>query len=634
MSCGISSWLIVVVGRAGRVMKPIIVLAVMLVGFVAVSWSSLGHAVGAVPAARLWSFQPLVDAAVPKSGDRWVHGAIDEFILQRLASENLRPSPPADARTVIRRLYLDVLGLPPAPAEVSAFARDRRPDAYERLVERVLANPHYGERWGQHWLDVVRYGESDGFETNRERDNAFYYRDYVVRSLNEDHRYDEFVMEQLAGDALDKDAGTGFLVAGPHDIVKSPDINLTLSQRQDELADMVNATGTTFLGVTIGCARCHDHKFDPIPQADFFALQAVFAGVQHAQRQLSVTVNPELRQQEASLNSELADLRRRMIQLPIRPPVETRENQERFEPVTARFVRFSIQSTIGNGQPCIDELEIYTATNDEETSRNVALAEYGSVATSSSTLPGYAIHQLEHVNDGQLGNANSWISNEPGGGWVQIEFSEVVIVDSVVWGRDRHGRYTDRLASEYRIEVATEPDQWKLVASHEDRLPVSFDLAGGEKRALRDDTRQRPVLTDQDRADLVSLLHERSWLEAELKPLRERIHGGEQAYLGSFQQPPRTHILYRGDPLTPQREIAPASLSSIRAPGELGLELDEPEQRRRLALARWIASDENPLTARVIANRFWQYHFGRGIVATASDFGANGVPPTHSELLD
>lgn len=190
-------------------------------------------------------------------------------------------------------MYQVVLGLPPSEGEVEAFVQDPSPGAVERLVDRILSNPRYGERWGRHWLDVVRYADSNGFETNRERKTAYPYRDYVIRSFNGDVPYDRFVREQVAGDALGADLGTGFLVAGAFDLVKSPDINLTLMQRQDELADIINTTGTAFLGLTLGCARCHDHKFDPVSQKDYYALQAVFAGVGFGDRTLPVAPSPE-----------------------------------------------------------------------------------------------------------------------------------------------------------------------------------------------------------------------------------------------------------------------------------------------------------------------------------------------------
>ena len=206
-----------------------------------------------------WSFQPVKRPQGLARGTE-----IDQLIQAKLRDKGLTASPPADKPTLIRRLYLVMHGMPPTPEEVAEFIADKSADAYARLVDRVLDSPRYGERWARHWMDVVRYADTNGFETNRERKTAYHYRDYLISSLNADKPYDQFIKEQLAGDAMGVDAATGFLVAGPFDVVKSPDKNLTLMQRQDELTDMVNTTGTAFLGLTMGCARCHNHKFDPI----------------------------------------------------------------------------------------------------------------------------------------------------------------------------------------------------------------------------------------------------------------------------------------------------------------------------------------------------------------------------------
>jgi hypothetical protein len=355
-----------------------------------------------------WSFQPIQAHAPPRAGDpAWALNPIDGFIWEKLAQAGLEPSSAADRVTLIRRVYYEMCGLPPAPEAVQEFVADERPDAWERLVDRVLASPRYGERWAGHWLDVVRFGESDGFETNRERPSAYRYRDYVIDAFNDDKPYDRFVAEQLAGDALGADPATGFLVAGPCDVVKSPDVQLTLMQRQDELADIIHTTGTTFLGLTLGCARCHDHKFDPVTQKDYYALQAVFAGVIHGER-------------------EWRDA----------PNILSGKNQS--------------------------------------------------------------------------------------------------------------------------------PEAVKV-------------------------------------------------------------------YAGIFQQPQPTHLLFRGDPLEPRQQVAPDTIAVLDS---LELSAEAPEQARRRALAEWLVRPENPLAARVLANRIWHCHFAQGIVATPNDFGASGAAPTHPELLD
>ncbi len=582
--------------------------------------------VSAAPAeAEHWSFRPVVRPLLPSvvRAD-WPRGAVDRFLLSRLERERLAPSPEAERATLLRRLKFDLLGLPPAPDEIDAFLADARPDAYERLVERYLASPHFGERWARHWLDVVRFAESHGFEMNQPRPNAWPYRDYVIRALNDDKPYDRFVTEQIAGDALGADEATGFLVAGPWDQVKSPDVGLTLNQRADELHDVVGTAGSTFLGLTVGCARCHNHKFDPISQNDYYAVKAVFAGVQHGDRPLQaprpdgMAEDPEeLRRRIATLTAELEA--REPLARPEGPagrrlPVNTRKNVERFTPVAARFVRFTTLAT-NRYEPCLDELEVYTTGPQ---ARNVALASAGAKATSSGDYGAApAIHRLEHVNDGRYGNGRSWISNEVGRGWVQVELREPVVIDRVVWGRDREGKFDDRLPIHYRVEVATEPGAWRLVASSDDRLmfgtaapPAPPALAGSESAAYE----------------------ERAARRGELERRLEVLERGKMVYAGRFAAPEPTPRLHRGDPLQPREAVAPGALSAFGP--KLSLAADAPERERRLALARWMTDPHHPLTARVIVNRLWQHHFGRGLVDTPGDFGGNGAKPTHPELLD
>jgi hypothetical protein len=239
-----------------------------------------------------WAFLPL------NAGKQ---DSVDGFISEKLKEKGLAMNPPADARTFIRRASFDLVGLPPTPEEVTAFEKEFIQDqasSIQHLVDRLLASPRYGERWARHWLDVVRFAESHGFEMNRVRPNAWPYRDYIIRSLNEDKPYDQFVREQIAGDQLGADEGTGFLVAGAWDQVKGQDPALRANQRADEMHDLVSTTSSTFLGLTVGCARCHDHKFDPVSQVDYFRVRAIFEGVQHAERELR-PADSELRQTKA-----------------------------------------------------------------------------------------------------------------------------------------------------------------------------------------------------------------------------------------------------------------------------------------------------------------------------------------------
>jgi hypothetical protein len=567
-----------------------------------------------------WSFQPVVRPSPPEPGSEWSNGAIDAFVARAMAGKGLSPSPRADRRTLIRRLYLVMHGLPPAPEEVEAFVADPSPDAWSELVDRALASPHFGERWARHWLDIVRFAETNGFETNRERLTAYHFRDYVIRSFNEDKPYDQMVREHIAGDAFGAPVGTGFLVAGPYDIVKSPDVNLTLMQRQDELADMINTTGTAFLGLTLGCARCHNHKFDPVTQRDYYAMQAVFAGVSHGERAMPKASTQEERSRLATLGVELTVLLSELETLKgravggtggKREPVNAAGNVETFAPAEVKFVRFTINRT-SSSQPCIDELRVFDTEG-----KNVALAKHGSKPTASGTLSGYDIHKLEHINDGRDGNSHSWISNSSGG-WVQIEFPEKATVGRIEWARDREGRFNDRVAVDYRIEGSPDGGNWILLASSADRQP--FRGASDPNAFLAD-------LNDADAEKARGLISQIDANRQEIAALRD----GVKAWIGNFGQPGATHRLYRGDPMAKREVVAPDALEVF---GSLGMELDEVEQQRRVKVAEWIASKDNPLTARVMVNRLWQFVFGVGIVDTPSDFGGNGTLPTHPELLD
>ena len=575
-----------------------------------------------------WALKPVVRPSVPMPTIRKtkIASSIDAFIATKLAEKKLTFAPVADRRAFIRRLYLVMHGLPPTPEEVKQFINDAHPDAVEKLVDRVLASPRYGERWARHWLDIARFAESNGFETNRDRKNAYPYRDYVIQSLNDDKPYDQFIREQIAGDAFGADAGTGFLVAGAYDLVKSPDINLTLMQRQDELADIVNTTGTAFLGLTLGCARCHDHKFDPISQKDFYAIQAVFAGVNFAERPLRRKPSAAEEMVLASLKEELAPKEAALAALKqkatatnlgetsgrtLRPAVNERFNEEKFAPVEATAVRFTILATT-SAEPCIDELEIF-----DDNGTNVALAAAGTRASASGTLPGYAIHKLEHINDGLPGNGKSWISDTSGGGWVQLDFPAPKRIQRIVWSRDRNGGFKDRIATDYRIEAALEAGKWTEIASSKDRERAD----GPDPNAL---------LKSLSSADAMSARELQEQIR-ETKSRMVKLSGGATAWIGTFSQPKATHRLYRGDPMQEREVVAPGAVMVL---GSLGLAMDEPEQQRRIKLAEWIANANNPLTARVMVNRIWHYIFGTGLVDTPSDFGANGSMPTNPALLD
>ncbi|HEY1785272.1 MAG TPA: DUF1549 domain-containing protein, partial [Pirellulales bacterium] len=550
------------------------------------------------------------DVPAPAHADR-VRTPIDAFILSRLETAGLEPAAQADRATLIRRAMFDVWGLPPDPAEVEAFVADPDPAAYEHLVDRLLASPHYGERWAQHWLDVVRFAESHGFETNSERNSAWPYRDYVIRAFNDDIPFPQFIREQLAGDQVGAPLATGFLVAGAFDGVGSPNEELTRQQRHQVLDDMISTVGQGFMAMTIGCAKCHDHKFDVISQRDYYALQSMVAGVRHGEREIALEIKPEqqregdeLRRQLAALEGQIRGLRAQAeplarLDVPLADPAALRSsvqatgNIERFPPIAARWIRMTILTT-NNDEPCVDELEVFAADNG----RNVALASQGATAKASSVYHngGLPIHQLAHINDGQYGNGRSWISDEMGTGWIQIELPESIVIDRVEWARDRNKVLSDRLPLRYRIEVAEQPDGWQAVATGDDRRAFS----------PQDPQPAQTGLNEAAQAQIAQLKRQADAISARLNTVAP-----PKVFAGLFSTPDTIYRLHRGEVMQRREAIAPGTPALVGTP--VALAAEAPDAERRLALANWLGSDTNPLTARVMVNRIWQHHFGRGL---------------------
>ena len=564
-----------------------------------------------------WSFKPLVRSGgiLPPSSS-----VIDSFIDAKLAEKKLHRSPPADPVSWLRRVTFDLTGLPPTPAEVSAFIHNQD---HAAVVERLLKSERYGERWAQHWLDVVRYADTHGFEVNTERPNSWPYRDYVIRAFNNDTPYDRFIKEQIVGDAMNEDAATGFLVTAsvllPGQIGKD-DASKRLA-RQDSIDEMVMNIGQTFLGLSIGCARCHDHKFDPITSKDYYAMQAFVAGVEYADRDLHTPAAEAARTEEKKLKARLAEIDKELAHFePMaksgaeRPMINARENSDRFAPVKTQRLRFTIKATT-NLEPCIDELEVFNTRGE-----NVALATSGTKRKSSGDIGVAERHELRFLNDGRYGNSRSWMSSKLGQGWVELEFPQEQLIERVVWSRDREGKFTDRLATDYQIEISDAAGQWHTVADASDRQrfdPKNKKLAKPTLKGLTpaENKRARPLFEEKSRTE---------------KQIAQAVNL-QKVFAGTFRTPDDIHLLNRGDPEQPKEAVTPAVLSAL---GDVKLAKESTEQDRRRALADWIANAQNPLTARVMVNRIWQGHFGTGLVQTPSDFGRMGFKPTHPELLD
>ncbi len=601
-----------------------------------------------------WAYQPLPESfQFSVSSFQSEENPIDAFIAKKLAEQNLEMNPPADARTLIRRATYDLHGLPPTPEEVAAFQADYSKDpqsAFRTLVDRLLESPRYGERWGRHWLDVVRFGESNGFERNVIIGDLWPFRDYVIRSINADKPFDQFIREHLAGDVFGKDdpdiaIGTAFLVAGPYDDVGNQDPKAKAQIRANTLDEIINATGEAFLGMTLGCARCHDHKFDPISQRDYYQLYATFAGIRHGRTTLATPEQKSARQQKiaplqkkhdaltkAKSELENAILQRGKAKLAEyekqwkRPRTDRMGTEETFPGVRAKFVRFICQANdvnVASKSFNMDEFEVYAAGSNQ----NVALAGAGAKASGQARInedfPGVYGPQL--TIDGKTGRRFICTSDR-----LTIALSEPVEIDRVVFssakGEDVPNHRKFSFVADFRIETSLDGETWTEVANSADRKPVSA--------AHRDHRLALAEITGAERKEKARLTRELSQIQAEMR----KIPDFPQVWIGTRSAADAKgpfQVFVGGNPQRKGDSVVPASLSTLSdvAPA-YNLPADAGEDQRRLRLAEWITHPQNPLPARVLANRLWHYHFGVGIVDTPNDFGYMGGRPTHPELLD
>ena len=459
-------------------------------------------------AAEYWAFQPISEPAPPASDSSWIRTAVDAFILEKLEEKGVQPSLPLERERLVRRVYLDLIGLPPTPEQAREFLDDTSLRAYQDLVERLLESPHYGERWALKWLDVVRYSDTDGFERDRYRTDAWRYRDYVVDAFNADKPYDRFVQEQIAGDELfpgDSSAltATGFIRVGPRHVVGGNQDKA--EARQEILTEMTYGVGAVLLGLTVQCAQCHDHKFDPIPQADYYRLQAFFAATDLAEP--NVAPHDRVRAYEAAAEAH----RQRLA--PIKAKLKEIEDPYRSQARALKIAQLDA--------PFLGALETPEAQRNEEQKRLAEEAE----------------------------------------GQVKLLWYEMVAL-----------------------------------------IPA--------------DVKAR-------RAELRGQMHAIE-LEAPDTP------AGAMA-VANMQEAPATHILKVGDYRYKQERVEPGFPTVV---GDHGIDVPTSPEGRRAALARWLASPENPLTARVMANRVWEFRMGRGLAADPNNFGALGGSPSHPELLD
>ena len=559
-----------------------------------------------------WSFQPITRPATPAG----MH-PVDYFVETQLRKKGLQRSPMAEREVLLRRVTLDLIGLPPTVKELDDFRTDKRSTsaAFSAVVDRLLASPRYGERWAQHWLDVIRWAETVGFETNIERPAAWHYRDWVIAAFNRDLPYDRFIRDQLAGDITGADAALGFLVAGP---ALQPgqigrDEEAMRSARQDELDEVIRTVSQAMLGLTIGCARCHDHKFDPILQKDYYGMQAVFAGLRYGNRRLRGEENdawtakvPAARAKVQQLHAELDAMRKKhKLRVPLLS-VQT----ETFKPVLVNSIRMKIAATINGRAASIYEFEAWTPEK-----KNVALASTGAVPSASSFALANQTRHFENLNDGSVDRRQSfpWVSASGGPAWFRIDFPKPVTLQSITWHNG------SSIPADYIIEVMRSDDVWQSVAHTMDRQPRIDDTRAPDKVKLN----------GLDAAQVKTLMAHISQLRAAQAELN-RLSAGPQTFAASFKEPATTWLLRRGDPMQRLEKLPPSIPNML---GKLQPK-DATEPERRLALARHLTRPDHPLTARVLVNRVWQKHFGTGLVDTPSDFGKMGNAPTHPQLLD
>jgi len=653
-----------------------------------------------------WSLQPLRKIEPPPfPKTKIAFGAdsanpIDAFVYQRLHAAGLMPSKAADKRTLIRRLSFDLLGLPPTREQVEVFLEDESDEAYARLVDRLLASPHYGERWARHWLDLVRFGESHGFEYDQPRDNAWYYRNWVIDALNRDMPYDEFVRWQLAGDVMHRDdlnaaAAAGFLVAGAHNTTLPASTKMRMTMAQDELEDVVGVVGQTFLGLTINCARCHDHKFDPISQREYYQFAAALAGAQHGERTMKMSPLPDSQQRRAELQTRLAKLRQQLdeIENPVRAAIlADRSSGKGSEPEPpAAFASWEFSSDfnskqsdlkatahsgakIENGAVIVDGKESYVATDPLGKTLNEKtlevwvqldnLSQRGGGVMTVQTLNGVTFDSIvfgEREPKRWMAGSNHFARYQSFNAPEESEADKAVVHIAIVYGKDgsitgyRNGKQHGKTYRHAPLQVY-QGGKYQMIFGMRHGPPAANKMLAGSihkanlyDRALSADEvaasagiADATYISDKELEDRLPSGPRITWrqLRSEMKKVKTELASQNtgatvKLYTTVSKNPGVTHLLKRGNVADPGEAVSPSGIEAVTgASADFGLEPNASDADRRQRLADWVTNRNNPLFARVMVNRIWQYHFGQGFVATSSDFGFNGGQPTHPELLD
>jgi mono/diheme cytochrome c family protein len=663
---------------------------------------------------QFWSFQPLGRPALPRVKDEaWCRTPIDRFILAKLEEKGLTPNPQVDRRRLIRRVYFDLVGLPPKPEEVEAFVSDPSPDAYEKLVDRLLEDPHYGERWARHWLDIARFAESHGFEHDYDRPNAYHCRDFVIKAFNQDLPYDTFVKWQIAGDELEPDnplalMATGFLAAGVHSTQITQ--KLVEKERYDELDDMTRTLGTAMLGLTIGCARCHDHKYDPIPTRDYYRMISTFTTT--VRSDVDVSLDPQAyRQARAKFDAEHAKLveplqRYEAQELPARLDQWLASRPKPAKP--AKWILLdpvSVQSQGGASFTKLDDGSLLAGGKNPDQDTYTFVVHTHLKGITAVRLEALAHASFVRGGPGRAGNGNFALSDfaltaaplKGNGPPVRVK-----LINPKATFEQKGLPIRAAIDDDKRSAWAVDPEFGKNHAAvFETATDVGFDGGtvltftlefknnaghniGRPRLALAVAPRPvgldgeqlpqsvQPILAALDADPTVKLTAEQRtillrWYRT-LDPQWQQLNKKVEDHHKAAPQPILTKVLICSEGVTPVRLHSqgadffeqtyflkrgdPNQKDGVAPQGFLQVLMRRPDQEkrwqvspppgwrtsyRRRALAGWITDVEQgagALLARVIVNRLWQHHLGRGIVGTPSDFGFQGERPTHPELLD
>ena len=640
-----------------------------------------------------WSFQPLRSVQTPPGND-WGRNEIDQFVLRKLRANGLTPSPEADPRALARRLSFDLIGMPPEPAWVDGFVADSSEAAYVNLVDKLLASKHYGERWGRHWLDVVRYGESDGFERNNPRRNAWHYRDWVIRALNSDMPYDRFVQMQLVGDQLspgaDGAAATGFWVAGVHNTVVGGSKRMKQLARQDEIEEVLATIAQTFLGLTINCGRCHEHKYDPVTQREYYQLASAISGLKHGERrEQSAAASAKL----AELQPEASRLAKQAAEMDGRVRGEIIANRKQGDIEVAKppmpFARWEfdkdLRDSVGdlhgrafsdakveNGALTLDgdDYVVTAPLNTQLEEKTLAawvqldsLDQRGGAAISVETPNGIVFDAIvfgERQPQRWMAGSNNFVRTDAFKGAINETETASPVHVAIVYAKDgtiaayRNGepygsatrkaplQVFQKGLAEITFGLRHKPAQGRKFlrgsihqASLYDRALSAHEVAvaAGNLEAQVSEQMIVERLTPHERSERKLRLENLKNMRAELARLQQLAN--MTIYTLTPGPGVKTQVLLRGDPASPGETVAAGGVAALKGPdADFGLKPDANEAERRRSLSNWITSGDNAQFTRVMANRIWHYHFGSGLVDTPNDFGFNGGRPSHPDMLE